>query len=226
MGFVIKRTCLWNRRKSLGRLRDSAERISTMTGVTTAQTVPDSNNTNQTYQGCQNPGSQAARATIFLWRCLIFEGSPYGILELEFFSQIFRIILHSSVIQLNRALSYGTWPSYAWANSPIATELGVQRVPETVWTFLDPPENRSRFLDHAARVLFAIATLLYRIRHFQWLSAVFTRLFPSSYLCPSVRPPALMVQVRSDWTDSLYSRTSNNGHCRGIQILSVIGGVR
>jgi hypothetical protein len=23
-----------------------------------------------------------------------------------------------------------------------------------------------------------------------------------------------------------YSRTSNNGHCRGIQILSVIGGVR
>jgi hypothetical protein len=24
----------------------------------------------------------------------------------------------------------------------------------------------------------------------------------------------------------LYSRTSNNGHCRGIQILSVIGGVR
>jgi hypothetical protein len=25
---------------------------------------------------------------------------------------------------------------------------------------------------------------------------------------------------------SLYSRTSNNGHCRGIQILSVIGGVR
>jgi hypothetical protein len=25
---------------------------------------------------------------------------------------------------------------------------------------------------------------------------------------------------------SIYSRTSNNGHCRGIQILSVIGGVR
>jgi hypothetical protein len=25
---------------------------------------------------------------------------------------------------------------------------------------------------------------------------------------------------------TLYSRTSNNGHCRGIQILSVIGGVR
>jgi hypothetical protein len=25
---------------------------------------------------------------------------------------------------------------------------------------------------------------------------------------------------------SLYSRTSNNGHCRGIQVLSVIGGVR
>jgi hypothetical protein len=24
----------------------------------------------------------------------------------------------------------------------------------------------------------------------------------------------------------IYSRTSNNGHCRGIQILSVIGGVR
>jgi hypothetical protein len=25
---------------------------------------------------------------------------------------------------------------------------------------------------------------------------------------------------------TIYSRTSNNGHCRGIQILSVIGGVR
>jgi hypothetical protein len=25
---------------------------------------------------------------------------------------------------------------------------------------------------------------------------------------------------------TVYSRTSNNGHCRGIQILSVIGGVR
>jgi hypothetical protein len=24
----------------------------------------------------------------------------------------------------------------------------------------------------------------------------------------------------------MYSRNSNNGHCRGIQILSVIGGVR
>jgi hypothetical protein len=31
----------------------------------------------------------------------------------------------------------------------------------------------------------------------------------------------------SDYTGQhKYSRTSNNGHCRGIQILSVIGGVR
>lgn len=128
---------------------------------------------------------------------------PYGILEFGFFSQIFVRILHSSVIQLNRALSYGTWPSYAWGNSPIATELVVERVPETVWTFsrdrsLAPPENRSRFLDHAARVLFAIATLLYRIRHFQWLSAVFTRLFPSSCLCPSARPHGTS-PLRLDW---------------------------
>jgi hypothetical protein len=30
----------------------------------------------------------------------------------------------------------------------------------------------------------------------------------------------------SQFTILKYSRTSNNGHCRGIQILSVIGGVR
>jgi hypothetical protein len=35
-----------------------------------------------------------------------------------------------------------------------------------------------------------------------------------------------LVQLREQQNTRNYSRTSNNGHCRGIQILSVIGGVR
>jgi hypothetical protein len=40
-----------------------------------------------------------------------------------------------------------------------------------------------------------------------------------SYLCTKC-------SVSCRYTHTKYSRTSNNGHCRGIQILSVIGGVR
>ena len=38
-----------------------------------------------------------------------------------------------------------------------------------------------------------------------------------------------LVTTMVSWTRlniTLYNRTSNNGHCRGIQMLSVIGGVR
>ena len=39
--------------------------------------------------------------------------------------------------------------------------------------------------------------------------------------------PNFLCQLRSYcWYREIYSRTSNNGHYRGIQILSVIGGVR
>jgi hypothetical protein len=36
----------------------------------------------------------------------------------------------------------------------------------------------------------------------------------------------VMASSRASFTLYIYSQTSNNGHCRGIKILSVIGGVR
>jgi hypothetical protein len=51
------------------------------------------------------------------------------------------------------------------------------------------------------------------------LSRVFVQA-TRSYLKPS------RTDEESLTSGFMYSRTSNNGHCRGIQILSVIGGVR
>jgi hypothetical protein len=53
-----------------------------------------------------------------------------------------------------------------------------------------------------------------------------------SFICPKISRGTYNDVLRNTYCKTLdgrrlyYSRTSNNGHCRGIQILSVIGGVR
>jgi hypothetical protein len=52
-----------------------------------------------------------------------------------------------------------------------------------------------------------------------------TRTVPKGHKFFSILPNSEQSWIQPNIL-SIYSRTSNNGHCRGIQILSVIGGVR
>jgi hypothetical protein len=63
--------------------------------------------------------------------------------------------------------------------------------------------------------------LQYQKEYFPWLVLIWIILLVSCYFISEISKKLQYLLFRYK-----YSRTSNNGHCRGIQILSVIGGVR